>query len=89
MIKTKRPGAAKSGKYKKKRKSAVKGAAPKMKISGIGEFKRSSCHTSKANAQSEAERKRKQGMYARVVKSGNALCVYTRNKTAPSKELTY
>jgi hypothetical protein len=53
----------------------------KRKIDGVS-FDRYSCSTSKKTAHAVAKKRRKQGFYARVVKNGNHLCVYTRKKPA-------
>lgn len=66
-----------------KRKKARVGASPSsISISGIGRFKKSSCHKNKTEAQKAAENKRARGAKARVLKSGTGYCVYSRGRTA-------
>lgn len=78
-----KPG-AKTG---RKRKARVKGspittqnAGDYIAISGVGRFKRSTCHKSKTDAQKTAESKRARGAKTRVIKSGTGYCVYTRGR---------
>lgn len=79
-----KPGAKSTG---RKRKARVKGspittqnAGDYIAISGVGRFKRSSCHKLKSEAQKVAEGKRTRGAKARVIKSGTGYCVYTRGR---------
>lgn len=79
-----KPGAKSPG---RKRKARVKGspittqnAGDYIAISGVGRFKRSTCHKSKTDAQKTAESKRARGAKARVIKSGTGYCVYTRGR---------
>lgn len=76
-----KPGAKAPG---RKRKARVKGTAEtpaSISISGIGRFKKTTCHKSKSEAQRSAESKRARGAKARVIKSGTGYCVYTRGRT--------
>jgi hypothetical protein len=77
-----RPGASKAP--KRRRKASVKGAAPAapatIMISGIGRYKKSTCHKTKTDAQKSAEGKRAKGQKARVRKSGTGYCVYARGR---------
>lgn len=77
-----RPGASKAP--KRRRKAKVSGSPPAapatVMISGIGRYKRSSCHKSKADAQKSAEARRSKGQKARVLKSGTGYCVYARGR---------
>jgi hypothetical protein len=78
-----RPGASKAP--KRRRKASVKGAAPAapatIMISGIGRYKKSTCHKTKSDAQKSAESKRARGQKARVLKSGTGYCVYARGRS--------
>ncbi len=77
--KRRKPGAS-----KRKRKARVGAAASPstISISGIGRFKKSSCHKNKTEAKKAAESKRARGAKARVLKSGTGYCVYSRGRAA-------
>lgn len=67
----------------KKRKSRVGAAAESpetIMISGIGRYKKASCHTTKTAAQKQAKSVRSQGGKARVLKNGAGFCVYKRGR---------
>lgn len=80
-----KPGAKSPG---RKRKARIKGTSTRnvttqnagsyIAISGVGRFKKSTCHKNKSEAQRAAESKRARGARARVIKSGTGYCVYTR-----------
>lgn len=71
-----------SGAPKRKRKSRVGSSPATIAVSGIGRFKKSTCHKSKTEAKKAAENKRARGAKARVLKSGTGYCVYTRGRAA-------
>lgn len=73
-----KPGAKKSP--GRKRKPRVHGLTTPdtITISGIGRYKKSTCHKSKTDAQKTAAGARSSGKKARVIKSGTGYCVYTR-----------
>lgn len=83
-----KPGAKAPG---RKRKARVKGlplrdvttqnAGSFISVSGVGRFKKSTCHKTKTDAQKAAESKRARGARARVIKSKTGYCVYTRGRT--------
>ena len=69
---------AKAGRKRKTR--SVKGLTTPdtITISGIGRYKKSTCHKTKTDAKKTAESARSKGRKARVIKSGTGYCVYTR-----------
>ena len=73
----------KTGAPKRKRKARVAGSPSPatISVSGIGRFKKSSCHKNKTDAKKAAENKRTRGAKARVLKSGTGYCVYSRGRT--------
>jgi len=67
----------------KKRKSRVgepTESPESVMISGIGRYKKASCHTTKTAAQKQAQSVRLQGAKARVLKNGTSFCVYKRGR---------
>jgi len=72
----------KTGAPKRKRKARV-GASPSpatITVSGVGRFKKATCHKTKTDAKKAADNKRAHGAKARVVKSSTGYCVYTRGR---------
>ncbi len=80
-----KPAAARKSGTKRKRKVSVRGtAAPSpatITISGIGRYKKESCHKTKTEAAKQAKKIRSQGAKARVLKSGTGYCTYKRGRT--------
>ena len=78
---------AKAPGRKRKARVGAASAAPAatISISGIGRFKKSTCHKTKTDAQKSAEAKRSRGAKARVIKSGTGYCVYTRGRSAAKR----
>jgi hypothetical protein len=75
-----RPGASKAP--AKKRKSAVSGVMPgTIQVSGVGTYKKSTCHKTKTDAKKAAESRRSKGGLARVRKNPKGgYCVYARGR---------
>lgn len=81
---SRKPGASKAPARRKRRRIAGTPAESPatIMISGIGRYKKSTCHKSKTEATKSAESRRAKGLKARVLKSGTGYCVYTRGRAS-------
>jgi len=81
---TAKPGASKAP--AKRRNRRVSGTAdtlpPTVMVSGVGRYKKSTCHKTITEAKKAAEGKRSKGVRARVLKSSTGYCVYTRGRAS-------